>query len=98
MQPGPRVGTLAYMEFPQIGGLAAGKTRRRYGLLAAEDHDLIVRLRKESALPVAVIAALLCTTETAVARVCRDRSVIPNYPNPPHRRKARRMTERPLSE
>jgi hypothetical protein len=79
------------MTFPPIGGLASGMTRRRYALLTPEDLDLIARLRQESALPVAAVAALLCTTETAVNRVCDERNIKPRYSGVPYRRRSKRQ-------
>ena len=78
------------MSFPPIGGLAAGMSRRRYAVLAESDRELIARLRRESALPVAAIAALLCTTETAVIRVCKEAGVVSQYSSPPYRRRSPR--------
>ena len=78
------------MTFPPIGGLASGMTRRRYALLTIDDKDLIARLRQESALPVPAIAALLCTTETAVTRVCKERNITPSYTGVPYRRRSKR--------
>jgi hypothetical protein len=78
------------MSFPPIGGLAAGMSRRRYAVLAASDRELIARLRRESALPVAAIAALLCTTETAVIRVCKEAGVVSQYSTAPYRRRSPR--------
>lgn len=78
------------MSFPPIGGLAAGMSRRRYAVLAESDRELIARLRRESALPVAAIAALLCTTETAMIRVCKEAGVVSQYSSPPYRRRSPR--------
>jgi hypothetical protein len=78
------------MSFPPIGGLAAGMSRRRYAVLAESDRELIARLRRESALPVAAIAALLCTTETAVIRVCKETGAVSQYTSPPYRRRSPR--------
>jgi hypothetical protein len=80
------------MSFPPIGGLAAGMSRRRYAVLAASDRELIARLRRESALPVAAIAALLCTTETAVIRVCKEAGAVSSYSTAPYRRRSPRRT------
>jgi hypothetical protein len=79
------------MTFPPIGGLDSGMTRRRYALLAEEDRDLIERLRRDTALPVAAIATLLCTTETAVHRICRERDVVCRYTLTPYRRRTKRQ-------
>jgi hypothetical protein len=82
--------TLEAMSFPPIGGLAAGMSRRRYAVLADSDRELIARLRRESALPVAAIAALLCTTETAVIRVCKEAGAVSQYSSAPYRRRSPR--------
>jgi hypothetical protein len=84
------VATLETMSFPPIGGLAAGMSRRRYAVLADSDRELIARLRRESALPVAAIAALLCTTETAVIRVCKEAGAVSQYSSAPYRRRSPR--------
>lgn len=78
------------MSFPPIGGLAAGMTRRRYAVLADEDRQLIARLRRETALPIAAIAALVCTTDSAVVRICKELAVIPQYSAAPYRRRIER--------
>jgi hypothetical protein len=61
-------------------------------VLATSDRELIARLRHESALPVAAIAALLCTTETAVIRVCKEAGVVSQYSTTPYRRRSPRRT------
>jgi hypothetical protein len=78
------------MSFPPIGGLAAGMSRRRYAVLTNSDRELIAKLRRESALPVAAIAARVCTTETAVTRVCQEAGAVSQYANPPYRRRSPR--------
>jgi hypothetical protein len=68
-------------------------SRRRYAVLAESDRELIARLRRESALPVAAIAALLCTTETAVIRVCKEAGAVSQYSSAPYRRRSPRRTD-----